>query len=236
VGSWDGPIGGAGRTAFRASATATCRRGSASASGIRSGGARADMGSAPTGRAGIANCSCRPYLGRRTDRAPGCAERAVVGAFGRRRAAGSDLGVPGARTIAFRAAARTVMGRQQTGHPSGVDTGAFVGFAGERFQAARLGLGRLARACLLGRPRRSGARRRSARRGAVVGRAPWRACVGHPQDPGACRAGCAVVVATVGASAATRCAAAANSNGTDAAAAGGLRAGMVAAGGVSSPA
>jgi hypothetical protein len=44
------------------------------------------------------------------------------------------------------------------------------------------------------------------------------------------------VVGTVGASAATRCAAAANSDGTDAAAATGLCAGMVAAGGVSSPA
>ncbi|HXB19523.1 MAG TPA: hypothetical protein VNV40_11910, partial [Steroidobacteraceae bacterium] len=110
MGSWDGPIGGSGRTASRASATATCRRGSASASGIRSAGARADLGSAPTGRAGVANCSRRPYLGGRTDRAAGCAERAVVGAVGRRRAAGSDLGVPGARAIAFRAAARTFMG------------------------------------------------------------------------------------------------------------------------------
>jgi hypothetical protein len=59
--------------------------------------------------------------------------------------------------------------------------------------------------------------------------------VGHPQDTGARRASGTIVVGPVGRSAPTICAAAANSNGTDAAA-GGLRAGMVAAGGISSPA
>jgi hypothetical protein len=244
VGSWDGPIGrcavagvgrgrGSGRTAFRASATATCRRGSASGSGIRSGGARTHMGSAPTSGAGIANSSRRPHLGRRTHRAPGGAERPVVGAVGCRRAASSDLGVAGARTIPFRAAARAVMGRQQNGHPRGVDAGTVMGLARKRLQAAWFRLGRPGSG-FVGCPRRCGARR-SAGRGPVVGRAPRRARVGHPQDSGARRAGCAVVVGPVGRSAPTSCAAASNSNGTDAAAAG-LRADMVGAGGVSSPA
>jgi len=121
---------------FRAGATATSRRSSAFGSASRSGRARADLGCAPTGSADLAHCSRRAHLGSHADRAPGSAQRPVVGPAGLSRPARSDLGVARARAIPFSATAGAVLGRQQAGHPAGVDTCAVMGFARKRLQAA----------------------------------------------------------------------------------------------------
>jgi hypothetical protein len=225
------------RSGVRAGSRTTSRRSPAlgSASGPRSGRARADMGCASTDGADLAHSSGRPDMGRRADRASGSAERPFMGPVGRRCAAGSDLGLARTRAIHVRAASRAFMGRQQTGHPSGVDSGTVLGFARKRLQATRFGLGR-ACAGLVGCPWDIGAER-SPGRGAILERA-GRACLGYPQDPGARRACRTVVVGAIGrAGAANRtAAAAAGTNGANAATAAGRRSSMVAAGRVSSPA
>jgi hypothetical protein len=219
---------GSSRSGLRARRAATSRRGSASAFGPRSGRPGPNLGCAPDGGAGLADLSRRPHLGRRTDRAPRRAERAVVGPARRSRAAGSDLGFSCGRAIAVRPTARAILGREQAGRPGGVDARALVGLAGKRLQTAWLGLGRRACAGLLGRPGGCGAWR-SAGSSPVVERAR-RAGMGCSQNPGARRARLAVVVCPVIGTAA------AGPNGTRAAAAAGPRSGMVAAGRVSGPA
>ncbi|HEY7852577.1 MAG TPA: hypothetical protein VIB82_06340, partial [Caulobacteraceae bacterium] len=143
----------AGRSGVAARGPATPRRNAAlgSASGPRSIRARTDMGRATGSGADLAHSSCRPNLGRRADRSSSSTQRPVMGPVGRRGPAGPDLGLARARAIPVSPAARAVMGRQQTGHPGRVDTGAVVGFPWQRLQATRLRLGR-ARACLVGCP------------------------------------------------------------------------------------
>jgi hypothetical protein len=205
---------GSGRSWFRAGATAsaTPSRCPAFGSASRSDRARADMGCAPTGGADLAHCSRPLHVGSRTDRAPGGAQRPVVGPFGRWRPTRSDLGVARARAIHFCATACPVMGRQQAGNPGGFDAGTVMGFARKRLQAARFRLGR-ACAGVLGRRRGIGAERSSVR-GAVLERAR-RPGMGCHQDPGARRPGRTIVVGAIGRAGATSRTAAAGAHGSN---------------------
>jgi hypothetical protein len=211
---------------------ATPRRNAAlgSASGPRSIRARADMGRATGSGADLAHRSRRPNLGRRADRASGGTQRPVMGPVGRRGSAGPDLGLARARAIPVSAAARAVMGRQQTGHPGRVNTGAVVGFPWQRLQATRLRLGR-ARACFVGCPWDVGAER-STGRGALLERT-GRARVGCHEDPGARRACDTVVVGPIGGTGAAGRTTTAGPNGAHAATAPGGGSSVVAPGRVS---
>ncbi len=225
-----------GRSWFGAPATATSSRGfaSASTSGIRSGTgrARAHMECAPARGAELPHRSGRPHVGRRTDRAPRRAERSIVGPVRCRGAARADVGLAGSGAIPVRAAARTLLGRQQTGHPGSVHAGPVVGLARNRLQAAGFRVGRRACAGFVGCPRRFRPER-SPGRSAVLERA-GRARMGYSQDPGAGRPGRAIVVGPVGRAGATACTAA--PDGANAATAGGPCSRLVAARRVSRPA